>query len=91
MRGPGNGDAPGGDLGDAGLEELLVLTHGADGADCGAVLNVSDQVRASVGSADVNNNCVCKMIFGYGTAKSNDHLKRQGHRARQQPVGRHPR
>ena len=44
-----------------------MLTHGADGADYGAVLIVSNQARVSIGSADVNNVCVCKMIFGYGT------------------------
>ena len=80
MRGPGNGDAPGGDLGDAGLEELLVLTHGAGGtdygADYGAVLNVSSQARVSIGGADVNSVCACKMIFGYDTTKSNGRLKR---------------
>ena len=65
----GNGDASGDSSGDADLEELLVLTHGA-------VLNVAKQARFSIGGADVNNVSVCKMIFGYGTVKSNDRLKR---------------
>ena len=72
----GDGDAPGGGSGGGGLEKLLVLTHGADGADYGAVLNVSDQARVSIGGADVKNFSVCKMTFSHGTAKSNDRLKR---------------
>ena len=64
----GGGDAPGGGSDDAGLGELLVLTHGA-------VLNVSNQARVSTGGADANNVSVSKMVFGYGAAKSNDRLK----------------
>ena len=70
--------------------EGLVLTHGAGDADY-AVLNVSNQARVSIGGADVSIVSVCKMIFCYGTTKSNDSLKRVRDRARQQPAGRHPR
>ena len=50
-----------------------MLTHGAE---YGPVLNVSKQARVSIGGADVNSVCVCKMIFGYGTTKSNGRLER---------------
>ena len=50
-----------------------MLTHDTH---YGAVLNVSNQARVSISGADVNSVCVCKMIFGCGTTKSNDRLKR---------------